>query len=165
MELDTHLCGIHLKNPTVLASGIMGVTSDGLLSCAAMGAGALTTKSIGPIERTGHPNPIVLTYTGGMINAVGLPNEGIDAALDKLRDIVKKSAVPVIVSIFGGRIAEYADVARKVDEIKPAMIEVNISCPNVEDQFGKPFSCEPDMTRKVTEAVKNNARAPVSIKL
>ncbi len=87
--LSTELAGVKLKNPTVLASGILGVTGSSLAAVAKAGAGAVTTKSISLNERKGHPNPVIVTYDQGMINAVGLSNPGAKDAVPELEYAVE----------------------------------------------------------------------------
>lgn len=166
IDLSTKIAGIRLNNPTILASGILGVTGASMVGVAKSGAGAITCKSISMHPRTGHHNPIVLSYGPGLINAVGLSTQGIDAAREELSYAIKHSPSPIIASIFASDVREFGEVAAKVAEIKPAMIEVNVSCPNVQDEFGMSFGTDSKITAKVTREVKNNVkRIPVSIKL
>jgi len=163
--ISTNICGIKLGNPTILASGIMGVTGSSLCFAAENGAGAVTTKSIGIEERKGHPAPIVLEWEKGLINAVGLSSPGIKSSLEELKYAVEKSQSPVIASIFAPTTKQFGEVAKKVSEIKPALIEANISCPNVEAEFGKPFATDSKVSADVTRIVKKNSKVPVIVKL
>ncbi len=155
-----------MKNPTVLASGILGVTGA-LLARAARegGAGAVTSKSCSLEPRAGHPNPVVLDLPEGMINAVGLSNPGAEEEVEEIREAVEKAGVPVIASVFADTAQKFGAVAEKISRAKPALIEVNISCPNVEAEFGKPFASDPRASAKATEAVKNSTKIPVVVKL
>ena len=85
ISLETNICGIKLKNPTVLASGILGVTASSLKRVADSGAGAVTTKSIGPEKRRGHKNPVVVEVSHGLLNAIGLPTPGPEEAIEELK--------------------------------------------------------------------------------
>jgi dihydroorotate dehydrogenase (NAD+) catalytic subunit len=165
INISTKICKTKLKNPTILASGILGVTASSLIRVAKFGAGAVTTKSIGPEKREGHKNPVVAVLDNGMLNAVGLSCPDINEAIDELGIAVKKSAVPVIASIYGRTIAEFGDVAEKISKADPDFIEANISCPNVEDEFGMPFGCNPEIAAKVVETIKNSSKIPLIVKL
>ena len=165
MNISTRLKGIKLKNPTILASGILGTTGSSLANVAANGAGAVTSKSIGLDERFGHPNPVLVEWEKGFINAVGLSGPGIEEGIEELGYAVKNSSAPVIASIFASTVDDFGSVARKISKAKPHLIEVNISCPNVESEFGRPFGTDPDISAKVTKAVKRNTSVPVIVKL
>ncbi|MBI3035701.1 dihydroorotate dehydrogenase [Candidatus Woesearchaeota archaeon] len=161
--LQTKLCNIQLKNPTILASGILGVTKESVNRIGKAGAGAVTLKSLCHEERQGNANPTMFAYDGVFLNAVGLPGQGIDSAL---KDFVRLDnlSVPVIGSIYGYRIEQFGEVAKKMAYLKPAMIEVDISCPHMD--YGKPYYADPELTAKVTKIVKQNSgKIPVSIKL
>lgn len=166
VSLGAELCGAKLRNPTVLASGIVGVTGALLVRVAKEGgAGAVTSKSCSLEPRLGHPNPIILDFPEGMINAVGLSNPGADDEVDEIKEAVANAGVPVIASIFADTAAKFGMVAEKISKANPSMIEVNISCPNVESEFGKPFASDPKAAAQATEAVKNVTKIPVIVKL
>ena len=161
--LQTNLCNIKLKNPTILASGILGVSKESVNRIGKSGAGAVTLKSLCHEERFGNSNPTMFGYEDVFLNAVGLPGQGIDSAM---KDFVRLDnlSVPVIGSIYGYKIEQFGEVARKMASLKPAMIEVDISCPHMD--YGKPYYADPELTAKVTHIVKRNAgKIPVSIKL
>ena len=161
--------GLRLRNPIVLASGILGTSASLLARAAQAGAGAVTSKSCGPRPRAGHRNPVAVDWSHGVINAIGLSNPGADEEVPLLVDAQARLAslgVPLIASIFGGTVAEYGEVARIVATAHPDVIEVNISCPNVADEFGTPFAADSRSAAEVTEAVKAVVGAiPVSVKL
>ena len=127
--LQINLCGIKLKNPTILASGILGVTKDSIDRIGKNGAGAVTLKSLCHVERQGNANPTMFGYENVFLNAVGLPGQGIDSAVKDFERLDNLS-VPVIGSIYGYRIEQFGQVAKKMASLKPAMIEVDISCPH-----------------------------------
>ena len=161
--LQTKLCKIKLKNPTILASGILGVTKDSVDRIGKNGAGAVTLKSLCHEERQGTSNPTMFGYEDVFLNAVGLPGQGIDSAMEDFKRLDNLS-VPVIGSIYGYRIEQFVEVAKKMTSLKPAMIEVDISCPHMD--YGKPYYADPDLTGKITKIVKKNSgKIPVSIKL
>lgn len=167
-ELAVDLCDVRLSNPLVLAAGILGTRAELLERVAKAGAGAVTTKSCGPEPRTGHPNPTVLDWGHGLINAIGLANPGVEEMAAILKDTkgrLEPLGVPLIASIFAETMDEFAEVARRVSEAEPDLIEVNISCPNVEAEFGRPFASDPDSAAAVTRAVKGATPLPVIVKL
>ena len=158
-----------MRNPIVLASGILGTSATVLERVARSGAGAVTAKSCGPEPRAGHPNPIVVEWGHGLLNAVGLSNPGAAEEAVMLRAArarLDSLGVPLIASIFAGTVADYENVARAVAVSRPQLIEVNISCPNVVDEFGTPFAASAEMAAAVTEAAKRGADGiPISVKL
>ncbi len=161
--LQIKLCNIKLKNPTVLASGILGVTKESVDRIGKAGAGAVTLKSLCHEERQGNANPTMFAYDGIFLNAVGLSGQGIDSAIKEFQRLDNLS-VPVIGSIYGYRIEQFGQVAKKMATLKPAMIEVDISCPHMD--YGKPYYADPELTKKVTQTVKKNSgKIPISIKL
>jgi len=168
LDTTTDLCGVRLRNPLVLASGIWGSCAETLVRVGREGAGAVTAKSCSLQPRAGHPNPSVLDWGGGLINAVGLANPGADAQVEMLRAARQGLApvgVPLIASVFGHTRSEFAEVVRRIAEAKPDLIELNISCPNVEAEFGRPFALEPAAAAGVTEAVRAVYPGPLLVKL
>ncbi|MFH1425043.1 MAG: dihydroorotate dehydrogenase [archaeon] len=165
MKLDTELAGIKLKNPTILASGILGNTGEILKRVATEGgAGAVTTKSIGEDARTGHGNATIVDMGKIMLNAMGLPNPGATAFVDEIK-IAKEAKVPVIASIFGSSVEGYAAVAKKVLAAKPDMIEINMSCPHAKGH-GASFGSDEETAGQVVKAVKKvSGKTPVFAKL
>jgi dihydroorotate dehydrogenase (NAD+) catalytic subunit len=165
VNLNTKLNKIQLENPTVLASGILGVTGASVCYAAKNCAGAVTFKSVSLDERQGHDCPVMLPWENGLINAVGLCSQGIDEAIEEVKIAVSNANVPVIASIFASTVKEFGEVAERISEAKPSIIEVNISCPNVQSEFGTPFGTDARISAKVTEAVKNSTKIPVFVKL
>ncbi len=162
------LCGRRLQTPLVLASGVAGENMQWLLDAARAGAGAVVTKSISLEAREGHPEPTVIEWGHGLINAVGLRNSGAPRVAQELAVLKQKLAaldVPLIASVFAETVRGYGDVTQAIAAAQPDMIEVNISCPNVEAEFGKPFAADPSSAAAVTRAVKDVARCPVIVKL
>tara|TARA_Y100000310_G_C20678289_1_gene814355 strand:- start:1113 stop:2015 length:903 start_codon:yes stop_codon:yes gene_type:complete len=161
--LQTSLCGIKLKNPTILASGILGVSKDCVNKIGKSGAGAVTLKSLCHEERLGNKNPTMFTIEGGMLNAVGLPGQGIDNAIKDFK-ILNDISIPIIGSIYGYKVEQFGSVAAKMATLKPAMIEIDISCPHLD--YGKPYHSDPTLTAEITKVVKKNSgKIPVSVKL
>lgn len=160
--LGVKLCNINLDNPTILASGILGTSASLLKKVANSGAGAVTTKSIGPKPREGNKNPTVLEWEHGLINAVGLPSPGyknLEPELKQLKSIKK----PCIVSIYGSSIEDYVDIASYVSKFSPDFIELNISCPNKKD--GVIFATDANLSKQLVSSVKKVTKIPVITKL
>ncbi|MBG0786613.1 MAG: dihydroorotate dehydrogenase [Anaerolineaceae bacterium] len=168
-DLSIELCGLTLKNPLVLASGVMGTSATLLKRVALGGAGAVTAKSCGPAARAGHPNPVMVDWGHGLLNAIGLTNPGAEeevAMLTAAREELAPLGVPLFASIFAGADEEFSQVAEVIAAAKPALIEVNISCPNVRDDFGTPFAAIPETASAVTRAVKSAVGGiPIAVKL
>lgn len=165
VDLSASLSGIRFKNPTVLPAGILGVTASSLARAASMGAGAVTTKSVGPERREGHKNPVVVEVDGSLLNAVGLSCPGLDESVEELKKAVKAAHVPLIASFYGRTVEEFGLVAERISEAKPDFIEANISCPNIEDEYGKPFGTSCELAAKVVSEVKDVSRIPLIVKL
>jgi dihydroorotate dehydrogenase (NAD+) catalytic subunit len=164
-DLSTEICGVRFRNPTVLPAGILGVTSASLISVSSSGAGAVTTKSIGPEKRAGHINPVVVEVDGSLLNAVGLSCPSLEESIESLKKAVKEAKAPVIASFYGRTVEEFGLVAERISDAKPAFIEANISCPNIEDDYGKPFGTSCELAAKVTSEIKKNSSIPLIVKL
>jgi dihydroorotate dehydrogenase (NAD+) catalytic subunit len=162
MESVTFL-GKHLKNPLVLASGILGNNAGILERVHKAGCGLVTMKSIGPGPRDGHNNPTVIDLGFGMINAVGLPTPGYDY-MDAEWQALADRTFPLNASIYGGSVEEFVQVARFVSEQGPEFIEINISCPN-SDRHGMLFGVDEKAAFAVTDAVKRVIAVPLIAKL
>ncbi len=168
IDLSCELSGIRLGNPTVLASGILGTSADLMERAAQSGAGGVTAKSCGPEKRAGHLNPVAVEWDGGVINAIGLTNPGVEEEVHLLREAKQRlttMGVPLFASIFAPTVAEFAQVAAVISRGEPDLIEINISCPNVGDEFGTPFAGSPETAAQVTAAVKAATHIPISVKL
>lgn len=168
VDLSTEICGVKLKNPTILASGILGISSELLVNVAQAGAGAVTSKSCGLLPRAGHPNPTVLEWKYGLVNAVGLSNPGVEEEvkeLKKARIELKKLGVPLIASFFADKVDNFTLLAEKLSKAEPDFLEVNISCPNTESDLGRMFAAEAKTAAAVTRAVKKRTKIPLIVKL
>lgn len=168
-ELTCEFLEMRLRSPIVLASGILGTSPALLVRAARAGAGAVTTKSCGPRPRAGHRNPVAVDWGHGVINAIGLSNPGAAEEAELLaqsRAYLVPMGVPLFASIFAGTVEAYAEVARAVAAANPDLIEINISCPNVADEFGTPFAATCESAAAVTAAVKASVGClPISVKL
>jgi dihydroorotate dehydrogenase (NAD+) catalytic subunit len=155
--------GVRLNSRSVLASGVLGVTLSSLRRVFREGAGVVTTKSIGPDKRKGHVGPVVHDWGHGLINAVGLSNPGVEGFLAEWAGEIVD--FPLILSIFGKTEQDFPLVAGRVDALGHAFLELNISCPNVLDEFGAPFSFSPELTYRITRSVKDRTKKPLIVKL
>ena len=162
--LSTNLAGLKLANPTVLASGILGYTGDSMQRVAEAGAGAVVTKSVGIEPRPGYPNPTVVQAEAGLINAIGLPNPGIDDFAEEIAYAKTVLKVPLIVSVFGYTAEEYATAAEKAVKAGADAVELNVSCPHVKDT-GHEIGQNPKTLAEVVEKVKASVKKPVIVKL
>ena len=158
--MSVELTGIELKDPVLLASGILGSTGASLNRALRAGAGGVVTKSIGSRQREGHPRPNVFVDDSEeyALNAVGLSNPS-----EAFTDEVEKVDGPTVVSVFGGTAEEFADVARTFEPYADAF-ELNVSCPHAEG-YGVDIGADPELTRGVTEAVVGAVDVPVWVKL
>lgn len=166
MNLEIDFCGHTFKNPTVVASGYLGVTGASLANCVKHGSGGVTSKTLFLEERIGHANPTVMTFPGGIINAVGLSGEGIKNAKEEFEAYKRLSGnQPMIASIGGKNLKELAEATEIINEYPVDIIELNFSCPNVDDEMGRPFACDPKMTSDGVKAVRATTKKPISVKL
>lgn len=163
-RLTVNLAGLKLANPTMLASGILGYTAHTLLSVEKAGAAALTTKSIGFRPRAGYPNPTVVNIECGILNAMGLPNPGIDVFAQEIRESKALLRVPLVVSMYGFSEQEYAVIAKKATGAGADALELNVSCPHVKET-GSEIGQNPQTLSKVVKAVKAKIDKPVFVKL
>ncbi|MBA7535127.1 Dihydroorotate dehydrogenase B (NAD(+)), catalytic subunit [subsurface metagenome] len=154
---------VKLKNRSVLASGILGVTISSLRRVYNDGAGIVTTKSVGPEKRNGHSAPVIYDWGCGLINAVGLSTPGIDEFVSRFGYEVVD--FPLIVSIFGKEVDDFPLLAQKLDCLDFTFLELNISCPNVMDELGTPFSFSAELASQITRSVKDRTCKPVIVKL
>lgn len=161
--MTTCFLGKKLKNPLVLASGVLGNNKEILERVHKNGCGLVTMKSIGPAPRDGHKNPTVIDLGQGMINAVGLPTPGY-AHMEEEWQALGKRDFPLNASIYGGSVKEYQTVAKFVTAQHPDFIEINISCPN-SDQHGMIFGVNEQSAFDVVTAVKEVIDVPLIAKL
>lgn len=162
-SLKVVLADIEMENPTMLASGIMGETGGSLLAMAKGGAGALVTKSIGSVPRQGHKNPTLVEMEFGYLNAMGLPNPGIENFEREMLEALKAN-VPVIGSVFGSSPEEFADLALKMQGYGAHAIELNLSCPHAKG-YGMEMGVDPEVVAGIIKAVKDAVFIPVFAKL
>ena len=158
-HLEVDLCGLQLKNPTILAAGVLDETGRSMIEVAKAGAGAIVTKSIGKDPRSGHGLPAVVELPYGLLNAMGLPNPGIDYFAEEVKE-AKKGGVPIIGSVFGGTEEEIADLAGAMAKAGADAVELNLSCPHA-----KGYGAEIGSTPELVEAICKLSRKKVSVPL
>lgn len=164
-KLETTFCGIKFKNPFILPSGIIAEIPEHIKAEKA-GAGGITLKSITVEKRGGHPYPRIIKFPGGFLNSVGLRNPGIKNAKQQIKEFLTKAKVPIIVSLFATKISDFQKIVSEIFPLKPAFIELNLSCPNVDDEFGKPLGMGVDASfEAVKKAKKNSFNIPLIAKL
>ena len=166
VNLAVNLAGVELKNPIIPASGTFGYGREYAELYDLNILGSFSWKGTTGEARLGNPQPRIAEMTGGMLNAVGLQNPGIDAVIEKeVPNIAKIFQGPVIANVGGFSIDEYAENCRKLEDVEQVKIlEVNISCPNVH-AGGRNFGCDPKSAAEVTKAVKAATSKPVFMKL
>jgi dihydroorotate dehydrogenase (NAD+) catalytic subunit len=168
VDISVELCGRRLPNPTVLASGILGLSHDVLVRVARCGAGAVTTKSCSLKPRSGYPNPTILDWGPGLINAVGLSNPGVEVMVEEI-GAAKRALAPLgvvlIASIFADTIYDFGTITRFVSQAEPDLLEVNVSCPNLDSRYQQMFAADPHVAAQVTRRVKRYTDIPVLVKL
>jgi dihydroorotate dehydrogenase (NAD+) catalytic subunit len=162
--LSISIAGLKLSNPTILASGILGYTAESLQRTVEGGAGAVVTKSVGAEARMGYANPTVVQADSGLVNAMGLPNPGIEEYVEEIAHAKTILKVPLVVSVFGYSAEEYAQVAKKAVKAGADAVELNVSCPHVK-QTGSEIGQNPRILAEVVAKVKDSVKAPVIVKL
>ncbi|QAT44084.1 dihydroorotate dehydrogenase [Aminipila luticellarii] len=163
MDLSVDFAGVLLKNPITTASGTFSARESGEFYDISE-LGAVITKGVASEPWSGNPTPRIAEVYGGMLNAVGLQNPGVEAFIKEELPYLKQTGTPVIANVAGRTVEEYCSVAERLSETEVAMMEINISCPNVKEG-GIGFGTDPKMAAAVTKAVKKVSRKPVIIKL
>ena len=163
-ELGVELAGVRLRNPFLLASGVWGESGESLAGAWQAGAGGVVTKSIGAVPRPGYPNPTVEVYEKwGMLNAMGLPNPGIDEYPREIA-IARAAGATVIGSVFAGTPEEFARLAVRMEATGVVAVELNLSCPHAEG-FGTEVGSEPEDVERIVHAVARAVHLPVIAKI
>ena len=163
INISSQIGKLELENPFILASGSLGISGTMLKAIAKEGLGAVVTKSFGLKSREGYPGPVMVEVTGGFLNSMGLPNPGAEVMKNEIQE-AKKSGIPIIASIFGFNEDEYAQAASFADKANANALELNVSCPHVE-QVGVEIGLDPELLRNVTQAAKKKFQGPIIVKL
>ena len=164
MNLGIDLCGVALKNPVMTASGTFGSGEEYSEFVDLNKLGAVVTKGVANVPWEGNPTPRVAEVYGGMLNAIGLQNPGIDLFIDRDIPFLKKYDTKIIVNVCGHTTEEYIDVVERLSDQPVDLLEINISCPNVKEG-GIAFGQNPKMVEEVTKEMKRHAKQPVIMKL
>lgn len=164
-DMSVNIAGIKLRNPVMTASGTFGYGEEFSEYVDLEKIGAYVTKGLSLKPKAGNPTPRIVETPGGMLNAIGLQNVGIDAFVEKKLPFIRSVDTPAIVNFFGNTIDEYAELARRLDELpEVAGMEVNISCPNVK-QGGIVFGTDPACAAEVVAACRKATTKPLIVKL
>ena len=164
MKTSVSLAGIELKNPVMTASGTFGSGMEYSEFVDLNGLGAVVTKGVANVPWPGNPTPRVAEVYGGMLNAIGLQNPGIDVFLERDLPFLKQYDTKVIVNVCGKTVEDYLEVVERLADAPVDMLEINVSCPNVKEgaiAFGQKADCLYD----ITAAIKKKAAQPVIMKL
>jgi len=163
--LSTDIAGIKLRNPVMLASGTAGYGEDIAKYCDLNKIGAIIVKGIALKSSNGNPPPRICETPSGMLNAIGLPNVGVETFINDKVPFLRNFNTKVIVNIFGSTVDEYGDVASAFNGVEGVHgLEANISCPNIKEG-GIAFGTDIDATRKVVSRIRKSTSLPLIIKL
>ena len=164
MKLSVDIAGVELKNPITVASGTFGsgMEYDEFVDLNKLGA--VTTKGVANVPWPGHPTPRIADPYGGMMNAIGLQNPGIDTFLKRDIPFLREKDTRIIVNVCGKSKEDYIDVVERLSDEPVDLLEINVSCPNVKEG-GIAFGQNPDALYDITKAVKAKAKQPVIMKL
>jgi dihydroorotate dehydrogenase (NAD+) catalytic subunit len=164
-SLAVEIAGITLKNPVMPASGTFGYGEEYAPFVDLEKIGAIVTKGLSLKPRAGNPTPRIAETTGGMLNAIGLQNVGLEAFITHSIPYLRQFNTPVIVNFFGNTLEEYGELANRLSDIPDIDgVEVNISCPNVK-QGGIVFGTDPKIAFEVVNLVRKNLTKPLIVKL
>ena len=158
------VAGLHLRNPIMLAAGVLGLSGASLRSAWGAGAGAVVTKSLGLKPRTGYSNPTLVDVGCGFLNAMGLPNPGVEEFVDEVKAAKKGDEILLVASVFGETPQNFAEAASVMEDAGVDGIELNVSCPHVK-AAGMEIGQDPTILKNVVRAVKNSVQIPVFTKL
>ncbi len=163
VDLSTTISSLRLKNPTMLASGIMDEDAGSMQRMMRCGAGAIVTKSIGLQPREGYANPTVVELECGLLNAMGLPNPGIDLYGEEMKGL-QGTKVPIIGSIYAADEEQFVTLSKKMQQFGAHAIELNVSCPHAK-HYGLEVGCDPTLVHEIVTAVKTQTSLPVFVKV
>lgn len=164
MNLKINLAGVELNNPVMTASGTFGSGIEYSDYVDLNRLGAVVTKGVANVPWQGNATPRIAETYGGMLNAVGLQNPGIDVFVERDLPFLKKYDTKVIVNVCGRSTSDYVEVVERLADEAVDMLEINISCPNVKEG-GIAFGQNPKSVEDITRAVKKVAKQPIIMKL
>ena len=165
MNTKVTIAGVEFKNPVMTASGTFGSGMEYSELVDLNRLGAVVTKGVANVPWSGNPTPRVAEVYGGMLNAIGLQNPGIDVFMQRDIPFLKQYDTKVIVNVCGKTVEDYVDVVEKLgDEPSVAMLEINVSCPNVKEG-AIAFGQKADALYNITSELKKHAKQPIIMKL
>ena len=164
MNMAVNIAGVEWKNPVTTASGTFGSGEEFSEFVDLNRLGAVTTKGVANVPWPGNPTPRVAEVYGGMMNAIGLQNPGIDLFCKRDIPFLRKYDTKIIVNVCGKSEQDYCEVVERLGDEDVDMLEINISCPNVKEG-GIAFGQNPKAAESITKAVKKYAKQPVIMKL
>ena len=164
MNMAVNIAGVEWKNPVTTASGTFGSGEEFSEFVDLNRLGAVTTKGVANVPWPGNPTPRVAEVYGGMMNAIGLQNPGIDLFCKRDIPFLRKYDTKIIVNVCGKSEQDYCEVVERLGDEDVDMLEINISCPNVKEG-GIAFGQDPKAAESITKAVKKYAKQPVIMKL
>lgn len=164
MNLSVNIAGVEFKNPVTVASGTFGSGAEYEQFVDLNRLGAVTTKGVANVPWQGNPTPRIAETYGGMMNAVGLQNPGIDVFCSRDIPFLQQYDTNIIVNVCGKSEADYVEVVERLSDEDVDLLEINVSCPNVKEG-GIAFGQNPEALEQITRAVKAKAKQPVIMKL
>lgn len=164
MKTSVTMCGIEFKNPVTTASGTFGSGMEYSDFVDLSKLGAVTTKGVANIPWSGNPTPRIAETYGGMINAIGLQNPGIDTFLKRDVPYLREHDAKIIVNVCGKSTEDYVETVERLSDADVDMLEINISCPNVKEG-GIAFGQDPKAVESITNEVKKHSKKPIIMKL
>lgn len=164
MDMRVNIAGVELKNPVMTASGTFGSGQEYSEMTDLNRLGAIVTKGVSAVAWPGNPTPRVAEVYGGMLNAIGLQNPGIDVFVERDIPFLQKYDTQIIVNVCGKTVEEYLAVVERLNDQNIAMMEINVSCPNVKEG-ALAFGQDAKVLEKVTAEIKKHAKKPVIMKL
>ena len=164
MNLSVDIAGVTMKNPVTTGSGTFGSGEEFSEFVDLSQLGAVTTKGVANVPWPGNPVPRVAEVYGGMLNAIGLQNPGIDVFVERDVPYLKKAGATIIVNVCGKSEKDYVEVVERLADEPVDLLEINVSCPNVKEG-GIAFGQDPKALYEITKAVKAKAKQPIIMKL
>ena len=163
MNLSVDIAGVTMKNPVTTGSGTFGSGEEFSEFVDLSKLGAVTTKGVANVPWPGNPTPRVAEVYGGMLNAIGLQNPGIDVFVERDVPYLKKAGATIIVNVCGKSEKDYVEVVERLSDEPVDLLEINVSCPNVKEG-GIAFGQDPKALYEITKAVKAKAKQPIIMK-
>ena len=163
-EMKVNIAGKEFNNPVTVASGTFGSGREYSEFIELSKLGAVTTKGVSNVAWEGNPTPRIAEVYGGMLNAIGLQNPGVDVFIERDLPFLEQQNTGIIVNVCGKTIEDYIEVVERLSESSVDMFEINISCPNVKEG-GIAFGQSPDLVKEITSTLKSRSKKPIIMKL